>query len=148
MRPTGLLRVLSAGDEETSAILAALLSFSHIDVIAADTIAEAIELAGSSNFDVHILETRFPDGDGFELCRALKRSIPYVPNVFFTGDVLPEDRARGLSCGADAYLTKPYQGDMCSLVLELISEGRQRRAAYKNARPVSRHAHRRSAGII
>jgi len=40
----------------------------------------------------------------------------------------------GLKCGADAYLEKPYGGDIESFILELISEGQQRKVAYIYAR--------------
>jgi len=149
MRSTEALQVLSAGDEETSRMLAAALGFANIEVIAGDSIAEAKRLAEIEDFQAHILGIRFPDGNGFELCRHLKRSYPYVPNIFLTGDVLAGDREIGLACGADAYLTKPYQGDICAFVLELISEGRQRRAAATRILPPHhRRSVRRGAGII
>jgi DNA-binding NarL/FixJ family response regulator len=65
---------------------------------------------------------------------ALKLESPYIPVVFYTGDVFAADRAMGLKCGADAYLEKPYGGDIGSFILELISEGRQLKAAYIYAR--------------
>lgn len=148
MRPTGRQCVLSAGDEETSALLETLLGFEHIAVTAAHTVTEAKELAAIQDFDVHILGTRFPDGDGFELCRELKRISPLVPSIFYTGDMLPKDRSRGLACGADAYLVKPYQGDMVAIVRELIEEGHERRAAHIHLHPTERRTMRRSAGII
>ena len=131
-------------------MLAATLEFAHIRVVPAHTVAEAQALAETEEFQAHILGIRFPDGNGFELCRHLKRSYPYVPNVFLTGDVLPRDRELGLLSGADAYLTKPYQGDICAFVLELISEGRERRAAAARFLPPPHHRRsiRRGAGII
>ena len=131
-------------------MLAATLEFAQIRVVAADTVAEAQALAETEEFQAHILGLRFPDGNGFELCRHLKRLYPYIPNVFLTGDVMADDRELGLVCGADAYLIKPYQGDICAFVLELISEGRQRRAAAARFLPPSHHRRsiRRGAGII
>jgi DNA-binding response OmpR family regulator len=77
---------------------------------------------------------RFRDGNGVELCRALKIESPYTPVVFYTGDVFAANRAMGLKCGSDAYLEKPYGGDIESFILELISEGQQRKVAYIYAR--------------
>ena len=148
MKAEGTFSVLSAGDEETSSLLSTVLSFSNIVVVAVDTVAEALKIAKGGGFDGYILGMRFPDGDGFELCQALKSQAPYVPIAFYTGDVAAADRTMGLFCGADAYLEKPYQGDLGSFVLELIRGGRQRKIAYVYARSHRRRGMRLSAGII
>lgn len=123
------IKVLSASDEVTADILAAQLRDHQIDVSWAETCEKAINMVHHQYFDAHILESRFPDGDGFELCRLLKRCDPDTPVAFFTGDVSPQDRARGLGSGACAYLTKPFNGDIAAFVLELI---RQRRRSSRN----------------
>ena len=123
-------RVLSAGNEGTASFLTGTLGLSDIEVVAVETMADAIRTAKCGSYDAYILGMRFSDGNGVELCRALKLESPYVPVVFYTGDVFAANRAMGLKCGADAYLEKPYGGDIESFILELISEGRQRKVAY------------------
>lgn len=127
-------RVLSAGNEETASFLTGTLGLSDIEVVAVETMADAIRSAKCESYDAYILGMRFSDGNGVELCRALKLESPYIPVVFYTGDVFAADRAMGLKCGADAYLEKPYGGDIGSFILELIGEGRQLKAAYIYAR--------------
>lgn len=127
-------QILSAGDEETSSFLTGVLSLIDIDVISANTAEEAMKIARSTSFDAHILGVRFPDGNGFDLCRDLLRLRPLVPNAFLSGDVLSQDRVKALRCGADAYVTKPYEGDIGAFVTELIAIGRRRasKSCYKN----------------
>lgn len=146
MKAHQMFRVLSAGDEETSFFLKAILGYSGIEVAAADTIADAIKKSWCGSYDAYILGTRFSDGSGFELCRELKIESPYAPIIFYTGDVMPADRKLGLQCGADEYLDKPFDGDIGAVVLELIAETRQRKFAYIYARTHRRTVMRQSVG--
>lgn len=130
MKAHGKFSVLSAGDQETFSLLTALFGFLDIDVVGVGTVADTLQLAKLGGFAAHILGTRFSDGDGFELCRALKVEKPSVPTVFYTGDVLAGARRMGLKCGADAYLEKPYQGDIAAFVLALIRDGQQPHAGH------------------
>jgi two-component system OmpR family response regulator len=49
-----------------------------------------------------------PDLDGFEVCRRLRDAGESVPVIFLTARDESEDRIRGLTIGADDYLTKPF----------------------------------------
>lgn len=57
-----------------------------------------------------ISDILMPEMDGYELCKRMKaeettRNIPVVLLTSLSG---PEDVARGLECGADYFITKPY----------------------------------------
>jgi DNA-binding response OmpR family regulator len=67
------LRVLCADNDDTCDLLTAMLGISDIEVKSAQTVTDAWRLAQNESFDLYLLETRFPDGDGFDLCRRLKR---------------------------------------------------------------------------
>ncbi|MFA6028647.1 MAG: response regulator [Elusimicrobiota bacterium] len=57
-----------------------------------------------------LLDVLLPDMHGFEFCRLLKRSPRWkkIPVVLLSAKYTePADRAEGLLCGADAYLSKP-----------------------------------------
>jgi DNA-binding response OmpR family regulator len=60
--------------------------------------------------DIIILDIRLPDLDGFEVARRLKnnRKTQDVPIIFLTELRHREDRLRGLSLGAEDYITKPF----------------------------------------
>lgn len=65
----------------------------------------AISEIQNQSYDLIILDVMLPQADGFEVLREAKE----VPTIFLTArDSLP-DRIKGLSLGADDYLTKPFE---------------------------------------
>jgi two-component system, OmpR family, catabolic regulation response regulator CreB len=57
--------------------------------------------------DLIILDVGLPDGDGRELCRAIRRTSA-VPIIFLTARNEEVERIVGLEIGADDYITKPF----------------------------------------
>ncbi len=69
---------------------------------------EALSLLAEAEFDCVVTDVEMPVMDGYELTRRL-RAIPHLaqlPVVVVSTRDRPEDRIKGLSAGADAYLTK------------------------------------------
>ncbi|HWN85929.1 MAG TPA: response regulator transcription factor, partial [Vicinamibacterales bacterium] len=59
--------------------------------------------------DLLLLDLMLPHGaDGFEICRALNESPTRVPVIILSARGQKEDRIRGLTLGADDYVTKPF----------------------------------------
>jgi two-component system phosphate regulon response regulator PhoB/two-component system alkaline phosphatase synthesis response regulator PhoP len=60
--------------------------------------------------DLIILDLMLPDGDGFELCKELKKSDRYaaIPIIMLTARAEETDKVLGLELGADDYVTKPF----------------------------------------
>ena len=116
-----LFRILYvARNEGDWLLLRALLDFPHIEIILADTVANALEQMQSGRFNLYLLETRLPDGDGFELCRLMRELTPNTPVVFYSGDAGEIYRQRGLAAGADVYLAKPYLDSLTTTISEFI----------------------------
>lgn len=114
-------RVLYADDNEDSCLmLRTLLGFSDIDVLAAHSVKEAFDLAQNANFDLYLLDGRFPDGSGFELCQKLRRFAPQTPIVFYSGDAYESDKQKGFAAGADGYLTKPDSETIAATIFQLV----------------------------
>ena len=114
-------RVLYADDNEDSCLmLSTLLGFSNIEVSLAHTAQEAFQLAQSKNFDAYLLESRLPDGDGFELCRKLRSIAPQKPIVFYSGNAFESDKQKGLAAGANEYLVKPESETIAPTIFQLI----------------------------
>jgi DNA-binding response OmpR family regulator len=66
-------------------------------------------LAATGQYDVIILDLMLPRRDGLEVCRELRRrQIDSAVLILTARDTL-EDKVRGLDCGADDYLTKPFE---------------------------------------
>ncbi|MDB4936118.1 MAG: hypothetical protein JWP87_3090 [Labilithrix sp.] len=72
------------------------------------TVSEAIELAERLRPDIVILDRRLPDGDGWDVARALKASelMRDVPIVAFTSHRERADVEGALVAGCDAFVEK------------------------------------------
>ena len=57
--------------------------------------------------DLAILDVGVPDGNGFDVCRAIRKTSE-LPIVFLTARGEEIDRILGLELGADDYVTKPF----------------------------------------
>jgi two-component system copper resistance phosphate regulon response regulator CusR len=69
---------------------------------------EAVYYAGVNQYDLVILDVMLPVKDGYAVCRELRGSGLRTPILMLTARDAVDDRVRGLDCGADDYLTKPF----------------------------------------
>jgi two-component system OmpR family response regulator len=69
---------------------------------------DALWMAGSTRFDVIILDVMLPGIDGFETCRRMRADGVSSPILMLTARDGIGDRVAGLDEGADDYLTKPF----------------------------------------
>lgn len=68
---------------------------------------EALARFAQAPTDVVLIDIMLPDIDGFEVCRAIRRTSD-VPIVMVTARDDTHDVVAGLEAGADDYLTKPF----------------------------------------
>ena len=59
-------------------------------------------------FDVVVLDLMLPRKNGIEVCRELRAARPGMPILMLTARGSEDDKVRGLSEGADDYVTKPF----------------------------------------
>lgn len=92
-------------------LLEARLKAEYFEVLTATSGFEALDIAGSSDCDIIILDVMMPGLDGFETCRRLKANpkTAHIPVVMVTALDQPSDRVTGLEAGADDFLTKPIK---------------------------------------
>ena len=64
-------------------------------------------LTNFQHADLLILDVGLPDGNGFELCKQIRRHSE-VPVIFLTARASEIDRVVGLEIGADDYVVKPF----------------------------------------
>ena len=103
-------RILFVEDEEAiSAPFARALEREGFEPVVARTVAEALKLAEQVEPDLVLLDLNLPDGDGRDVCRALRRGSD-VPIVMLTARGTETDRVVGLEMGADDYVVKPFSG--------------------------------------
>lgn len=101
-------------------MLSTLLGFSGIETISANTIGKALQLAQTKQFDLYLLDTRFPEGSGLDLCRKLREFNSRTPIVFYSGDAREVDKAKGIAAGADAFLVKPNSDAVTATIFQLL----------------------------
>ncbi len=92
------------------------------EIEVARTIKEAFGLLGEqSDFDLLLFDVTLPDGNGFTLCEKLRESGNQVPIIFLTASDEETSVIRGLYCGVDDYITKPFKlGELCSRIRALL----------------------------
>jgi DNA-binding response OmpR family regulator len=101
-------RILYIEDHEDSRhMLAALLGIAGYEVISAATVAEGLGLAMLERFDLYVLDSRFKDGTGVDLCRKLRALHPETSIIFYSSSAYPYDIEAGMAAGAQRYLIKP-----------------------------------------
>lgn len=82
--------------------------------------------------DLAILDVGVPDGNGFDVCRAIRKTSE-LPIVFLTARHEEIDRVLGLELGADDYVVKPFSPrEVCARVRAIL---RRSAAAAPSAAP-------------
>ncbi|QNH14664.1 response regulator transcription factor [Xanthomonas sp. SI] len=71
--------------------------------------------------DIVVLDVGLPDTDGFTVARELRQQYPAIGIVMLTSLGETEDRVRGLTGGADAYLSKPVEIDLLAATLHSLT---------------------------
>jgi two-component system OmpR family response regulator len=69
---------------------------------------EAVWMANENAYDAVVLDVMLPGFDGFEVCRRLREQSVWTPVLMLSARGQVDDRVRGLDCGADDYLAKPF----------------------------------------
>jgi two-component system copper resistance phosphate regulon response regulator CusR len=69
---------------------------------------EALYQAREIDYDLMILDVMLPVKDGYAVCRELRAAGFRNPILMLTARDAVDDRVAGLDCGADDYLTKPF----------------------------------------
>jgi DNA-binding response OmpR family regulator len=126
MKSHNRYRILYAEDNADSLDLVTMIcDLSNIEVIPSETVAEAWRVAQSEQFDLYLLDSRFSDGNGLELCRRLRSFAPHTPILIYSGNAYETDKKKGLEAGANDYLTKPFMGNLAETILQSIEQTKQ-----------------------
>jgi two-component system OmpR family response regulator len=102
--------ILSVEDDDNLAyVIATTLQLEGYSVTRAKDGGEALRLALEGRRpDLMILDVMLPDFSGFEVCQRLREAGANIPVIFLTAADSVGDKVRGLTIGADDYLTKPF----------------------------------------
>jgi len=103
------MRVLLVEDDPgLAAIIKTGLGEQGVQVVTESTYANGHMKAVLGTFDVIILDVMLPGGNGFDLCRELRKREMATPILMLTARDTVDDRVAGLEVGADDYLSKPF----------------------------------------
>jgi two-component system, OmpR family, KDP operon response regulator KdpE len=101
-------RVLVCDDEpHIVRALKIVMREAGFEALPAETVAEALQVASLQRPDAAILDLVLPDGDGVEVCRAL-REWSDMPILVLSAVGDEDHKVRALEAGADDYVTKPF----------------------------------------
>ncbi|MBT9552190.1 MAG: two-component system response regulator CreB [Hydrogenophaga sp.] len=91
--------------------------------------SEALAAFRAQAPDLAILDVGVPDGNGFDVCRAIRKTSE-LPIVFLTARNEEIDRVLGLELGADDYVSKPFSPrEVCARVRAILRRSAGRPAA-------------------
>ena len=103
------VRILLVEDEArvASFIARGLREHTYAVDLAADG-EQALYLASVNPYDLVVLDLMLPVKDGYTVCRELRAGGFRLPILMLTARDGVDDLVAGLDCGADDYLTKPF----------------------------------------
>jgi signal transduction histidine kinase len=129
-----MTRVMIAEDSRTQAEqLRFILEGEGYEVEVAPDGDQALALFDKSDFDIVVSDIVMPGLSGYELCKAIKTESKArdTPVVLLSSLSDPMDIVRGLECGADNFVTKPYEPDQIVARLKTVLDNRRMRNASK-----------------
>ncbi len=104
-----MMRILLVEDNDAIIMgLEYLLSQEGYQVATAKSVGEAERFLAGEDCSLILLDIALPDGNGFELCRKIKRDSR-IPVIFLTAKEEEADVVKGLDLGAEDYVIKPFR---------------------------------------
>jgi two-component system cell cycle response regulator len=101
-------RVLIVDDDRLQcAEVAQIVRDWQAEVFTAQTLADALRLHKEARPDLVLLDVMMPHVDGYKLAQMFKRDASFTPIILLTALEDLDSKRRGLSAGADEFLTKP-----------------------------------------
>lgn len=118
-------KILIVDDEHEIADLVALyLENENYKVFKFYNAADALKCIQNEKLDLAILDVMLPDMSGFQICQKIRENYCY-PIIMLTAKGEEIDKIKGLTLGADDYITKPF------LPLELVARVKAQLRRYK-----------------
>ena len=96
-------------DEDLRLVLGDNLEAEGYEVTLARSAREAREALERTGFELVVLDLMLPDGDGYTICRELRKARRSERVLMLTARSLEDDVVNGFAVGADDYVLKPYR---------------------------------------
>ena len=103
-------KILVVEDEDAiREVVAPNLRLAGYEVTEAASAEQALAVfSPSAGFDVAVLDIMLPGMNGFSLCETIRRDSASIGIIMLSAKTLETDKIKGLSIGADDYMTKPF----------------------------------------
>lgn len=108
--------VVCDDDVPTLELVCDHLEAERFAALPAPSAADALRLCHFKQPDLLLLDINLPDAGGLDVLREIRASEgvtgsydPDLPVIVLSGRSTDADRIRGLACGADDYIVKPFQ---------------------------------------
>lgn len=106
-------------DPEVISVNSSILKKQGYRVMVAETLNEGKTML-ENDPDLMMLDITMPDGNGLDFCSEV-RKVDNIPIILLHAQGDDQDVIEGLACGADDYLSKPYDlGVLCARVEALL----------------------------
>src|SRR5580698_2102028 len=107
----GMRALLIEDDSATTHSIELMLKSAGLNLYTTDLGEEGIDLGKIYDYDIIVLDLNLPDMSGFDVLRQLRVAKVESPILILSGFANVEHKIKGLSCGADDYMTKPFHKD-------------------------------------
>jgi len=119
-------RILVVDDEpELVKAMQIRIELAGYEILVACNGREGLEKARKEKPDLIILDLMLPKMDGYKVCAMLKHDARYmkIPIIMLTARAQESDEKLGYECGADCFITKPFQHEaVLAKIKELLKE--------------------------
>ncbi len=116
--------------EDNQELLEYLVGFfeNNFKVYSAADGIEGFKLAKEKNPDIIVTDILMPNMNGYDFCKEIRNNFDtsHIPLVMLTSNSTTEQQIKGLSTGADAYITKPFSIDLLDASVNTILENRKK----------------------
>ncbi|MBE2886830.1 response regulator [Geobacter anodireducens] len=132
-------RLLLADDSITiQKVVGIIFANEDFELTVVDNGDAALEKARESRPDVMLIDALMPGSNGYEVCAAVRHdpALKNTPLLLMTGAFEPFDEERARQCGADDFISKPFESQqLVDKVKELLALGSSRAVTGAGATP-------------
>jgi len=134
------INILLADDSITiQKVIGIIFGGDEYSVTVVDNGRAAVDKAIEIKPDVLLIDALMPGMSGYEVCEQIRAisELKTKPIILLTGSFEPFDEEKAKSCGADSFLSKPFESQqIVNKVAEMYELGQSRSSAAKIVEPV------------
>jgi len=112
--------LLVEDDPNLGLLLQEYLAHKQFDVTLKRNGEEGLLAYRKGAYDIVLLDVMMPKVDGFTVAEEIRKDNSDIPIIFLTAKSLKEDKIKGLTIGADDYITKPFSMEVLELKINAI----------------------------